>query len=260
MADRIPSQVQRRKAESLMFSRRAVAAGLAAAAVPALSGVARALDNAPPARFGMDDVLHRARDIAGAPFDAAVPPLPEPVSRLDFDAWRDIRFRSDKALLGNGGGAFRLQAFHLGHLYKRPVTVNIIRDGIAAPIPYAPNLFDYGRAKIDKPLPVNLGFAGFRLHFPLNSPKVFDEVIAFLGASYFRVLGRNQNYGMSARGLSVGAGSAGGEEFPFFREPVGYHTATGVIPMRMEHLKAEGEDVPESLFKPTPQPPPDKLY
>jgi Flp pilus assembly protein, ATPase CpaF len=41
---------------------------------------------------------------------------------------------------------------------------------------------------------------------------------------------------------------------------VGYHTATGVIPMRMEHLRAEGEDVPESLFKPTPQPPPDKLY
>ena len=41
---------------------------------------------------------------------------------------------------------------------------------------------------------------------------------------------------------------------------VGYHTATGVIPMRMEHLKAEGEEIPESLFTPTPQPPPDKLY
>jgi pilus assembly protein CpaF len=41
---------------------------------------------------------------------------------------------------------------------------------------------------------------------------------------------------------------------------VGYHTATGVIPMRMEHLRAEGEDVPTSLFNPTPQPPPDKLY
>src|SRR5216683_321582 len=41
---------------------------------------------------------------------------------------------------------------------------------------------------------------------------------------------------------------------------VGYHTATGVLPMRMEHLKAEGEDVPESLFKPTPKPPADKLY
>jgi pilus assembly protein CpaF len=41
---------------------------------------------------------------------------------------------------------------------------------------------------------------------------------------------------------------------------VGYHTATGTIPMRMEHLKAEGEEVPESLFAPTPQPPPAKLY
>jgi len=41
---------------------------------------------------------------------------------------------------------------------------------------------------------------------------------------------------------------------------VGYHTATGIIPMRMEHLKAEGEDVPEHIVQPTPQPPPDKLY
>jgi pilus assembly protein CpaF len=41
---------------------------------------------------------------------------------------------------------------------------------------------------------------------------------------------------------------------------VGYHTATGLLPMRMEHLKAEGEDVPEALFRPIPQPPADKLY
>ncbi|TMD31469.1 MAG: CpaF family protein [Chloroflexi bacterium] len=41
---------------------------------------------------------------------------------------------------------------------------------------------------------------------------------------------------------------------------VGYHTATGLLPIRMEHFKSEGEDVPESLFTPTPQPPPDKLY
>ncbi len=85
------------------------------------------------------------------------------------------------------------------------------------PIPYAANLFDYGRTKFDKPLPINLGFAGFRLHFPLNAPKVFDEVIAFLGASYFRFLGRGQRYGMSARGLTVDAGT-NTEEFPIFRE------------------------------------------
>ena len=114
------------------------------------------------------------------------------------------------------GGPFRLELFHLGHLYKRPVTVNILRDGLTLPVPYAANLFDYGRNKIDGALPINLGFAGFRLHYPLNAPHVMDEVIAFLGASYFRFLGRGQRYGLSARGLAISAG--GQEEFPFFRE------------------------------------------
>src|ERR1051325_3254875 len=41
---------------------------------------------------------------------------------------------------------------------------------------------------------------------------------------------------------------------------VGYHTALGLLPMRMEHLKAEGEDVPEQLFVVGKQPPTDKLY
>jgi len=41
---------------------------------------------------------------------------------------------------------------------------------------------------------------------------------------------------------------------------VGYHSATGILPMRMEHLRAEGEDVPEQIFAPARQPSPDKLY
>ncbi len=115
-------------------------------------------------------------------------------------------------------GNFRLELFHLGHLFKRPVTVNVLRDGIPAPIPYASNLFDYGRTKLAPNLPVNLGFAGFRLRFPINAPHVWDEVVAFLGASYFRFLGRGQRYGLSARGLAIGAGPRLNEEFPFFRE------------------------------------------
>ena len=43
-------------------------------------------------------------------------------------------------------------------------------------------------------------------------------MIAFLGASYYRFLGRGQRYGLSARGLAIGAGQPSGEEFPFFRE------------------------------------------
>ncbi len=171
----------------------------------------------PQPTFAFDDVIRRARDLAAAPFEAAAPPLPEALSKLDFDAWRDIRFRPEKAFLAGNGTPFRLQLFHLGHLYPRPVTINTIRDGIATPIPYAGNLFDYGRVKLDKPLPVNLGFAGLRLHYPLNAPNVLDEVAAFLGASYFRLLGRDQRYGMSARALAIDSGTER-EEFPFFRE------------------------------------------
>jgi periplasmic glucans biosynthesis protein len=40
----------------------------------------------------------------------------------------------------------------------------------------------------------------------------------FLGASYFRVLGRNQHYGASARGLAIDTAAQSGEEFPTFTD------------------------------------------
>ncbi|WP_374305987.1 glucan biosynthesis protein [Methylocella sp.] len=203
----------------MTLTRRTLVHGLlvGGALAPRLARAEAPAAAAPPAQFDFDDVVRRARDLASAPFDAAVPTLPDAFAKLDFDAWRDIRFKPDKAFLNQPGSQFRLQLFHLGHLYKRPVTINLLRDGVPTPIPFTTGLFDYGRAKPDKPAPVNLGFAGFRLHYPLNSPKVFDEVVAFLGASYFRFLGRGQHYGLSARALAVGSGTDD-EEFPFFRE------------------------------------------
>lgn len=194
------------------------APALASAALLRIESAARAQQPpaAGPARFRYDDVIRRARDLLTQPFDANPPPLPEAIARLDFDAWRDIRFRPERALLN--GSPYRLQLFHPGFLYRRAVTVSPIRDGVPAPIPYAANLFDYGRVKIDRPLPVGLGFAGFRLHGALNDPRVQDEIISFLGASYFRFLSRGQKYGLSARGLAVNAGARDAEEFPAFTQ------------------------------------------
>jgi len=207
------------------FDRRSVLARatglLVLSGLPALAQAPSAQQKAPlqpPARFGFEDVVKRARELAASPFDGRLPELPEPLQRLDFDAWRAIRFRPDRALLAQGDSPFRMQMFHPGFLHKRTVIVNVVRDGIPAPVPFATNLFDYGPTKLDKTLPVNLGFAGFRLHYPLNSPLVFDELISFLGTSYFRFLGRGQKYGLSARGLAIGIGARETEEFPFFRE------------------------------------------
>ena len=41
---------------------------------------------------------------------------------------------------------------------------------------------------------------------------------------------------------------------------IGYHTATGIRPMRLDHLKASGEEVPDEIFNPTPEPPHEKMY
>ena len=208
MTDPSPTDPSRRSTLAAMLA-------LAASGAPALAQQS----NPPPVTaFRYEDVVRRARDLAGATFDGTVQPLPEPLNALDFDAYRDIRFRPDRALLGSSGGPFRLQLFHLGFLYQRPITVNVIREGVPTPIAYQPALFDYGRTRMDRPMPVNLGFAGFRLHYPLNDPRVSDELVAFLGASYFRFLGRGQRYGLSARGLGVNVGGRGPEEFPFFRE------------------------------------------
>ena len=200
---------------SLLLATTAVAASPTLLAQTPAQAPQPAVTPAAPPRFRYDDVVKRARNLIDSPFEPTPPPLPEPVAKLDFDQWRDIRFRPDRSLLASNGGPFRMQLFHPGFLYKRPVTVHVIRDGVPAPIPYAANLFDYGKLKIDRPLPVGLGFAGFRLHAPLNDPRVHDEMISFLGASYFRFLARDQQYGLSARGLALNVGGRE-EEFPVF--------------------------------------------
>src|SRR5262249_26987676 len=49
-------------------------------------------------------------------------------------------------------------------------------------------------------------------------PEYKDELVVFLGASYFRVLGRDQDYGASARGLAINVATSAGEEFPYFSD------------------------------------------
>ena len=55
-----------------------------------------------------------------------------------------------------------------------------------------------------------------RLSHPLPAEQrgYKDELIVFLGASYFRALGAGQQYGLSARGLAIDTAGGSGEEFP----------------------------------------------
>ncbi|BAU90760.1 glucan biosynthesis protein G [Methylorubrum populi] len=198
-------------------SRRAVMAGLAATGfAAAIPTAALAQGEAGGVPFDPSVLERQAQALAAQPFDGRFPPLPPPLASLDYDAYRDIRFRKDRAFLAEAGGPFRLQLFHRGFLYERPVAVSLVRDGISTPIPYDPALFDFGRTRIEGALPSDLNFAGIRIHAPLNRPDRLDELVVFVGASYFRFLGQDQLYGLSARALAIGT-DAEKEEFPFFR-------------------------------------------
>ena len=80
------------------LSRRALLASVAVASGAQFLAPAFAQSDAPQggaaqAPFGYQDVVKRARDLAAAPYDATIPPLPDGLANLDFDAWRDIRFK-----------------------------------------------------------------------------------------------------------------------------------------------------------------------
>jgi len=204
----------------VMLSRRHALSGTAALAFAAGLGLpayaARLSDKAQP--FSTQWLVQLAEQASKKPFDASVPKLPGFVEKLDYDAYRDVRFRADQALWREQNLPFTAQFFHVGSVYKRPVHIYEVADGAAREVLFETSLFDYGKNRFDEPVPDTLGFAGFRLHHPLNKPDYQDELVSFLGASYFRALGANQVYGLSARGLAIDTGVPTGEEFPFFRD------------------------------------------
>ncbi len=203
----------------------ALGAGLGAIARPRAEeqpsggGAAAPPDAGEAGAFGFDHVRERARRLAEEEFQEPGSELPEALREISYDRYRAIRYRPDQALWRDDEGvSFRVEFFHLGLHHRRPVRVNVVDQGLVLEIQYSKDLFDYGANGIAAELPDNLGFAGFRLRHPLHRADAYDEVAAFLGTSYFRVLGRDQHYGLSARGLAVDTALPSGEEFPFFRE------------------------------------------
>jgi glucans biosynthesis protein len=166
------------------------------------------------AAFTDDTVPQMARQLASQPYKAPDTTLPSELSNLDYSAYQTIRFKMDQALWRDKGLNFTAAFFHRGYLYKDRVDLFEVVDGRAAPISYTPDMFTWEKVK---PPTADIGFAGFRLSFPLNRMDYFDEVCAFLGASYFRAMARGQGYGLSARGLSIKTADPSGEEFPLFR-------------------------------------------
>jgi len=166
------------------------------------------------AAFDDDTVARLAAALASRPFQAPDDTLPPALAGIGYDQYRDFRYRAARALWRDEGLPFQAQFFHRGFLFKDRVDIHVVRDGRARPFAFSTGLFDY----TPQPVPAarDIGFAGFRLHAPVNRADHYDEVCSFLGASYFRAVAKGLNYGLSARALALGTGEPAPEEFPRF--------------------------------------------
>ena len=164
-------------------------------------------------------VIERAQQLAEEAYQAPEESLPEVLRELDYDTYRQIRFDPEHAYWKDES-PFSLQLFHSGFLFQTPIALNVIDNDTATPLPFsaADYTYDGNAAALKEQDLTGSGHAGFRLHYPLNSDQYADEFAVFLGASYFRIVGRDQAYGLSTRGLAIDTASPDGEEFPAFRE------------------------------------------
>lgn len=194
--------------------RRNALAAMAASALLLQAAVEEAGAQPAPRPFTEGTVRDMARDLATRPHRAPDGGLPRGFADLSYDDYRKLGFDRARALWRGDGPGFQVQLFHRGFLYAHKVELFEVVDRQSRPIAYDPAAFNLeGRP----PPGPDTGHAGFRITYPLNRPGVFDEICAFLGASYFRAVARDLTYGISARGLAIKTADPSGEEFPLFR-------------------------------------------
>jgi glucans biosynthesis protein len=157
-----------------------------------------------------------ARNKAAEPYKSHAGELPKSLQGLNWDQYQQLGFDHDYALWKkNPNTLFRAELFHLGLFFNTPIRIyNLDEKGKTKQIKYSTNLFNYGKSGVKgEGLPDDLGFAGFRMQFHNDWTR---DVVAFLGASYFRAVGQDMQYGLSARGLAVDTAMNRPEEFPVF--------------------------------------------
>jgi periplasmic glucans biosynthesis protein len=128
--------------------------------------------------FGFDDVAREAERLAKQPYRK--PPEPDAtLSKMSYDAYRKQRFRPDQSTWRGSGLPFELQYFPLGRGFSRALTLHEVVGNEVRPLRVPAAMFENGAPA---------GAAGFRVHRWIESPRRSDEVAAFLGASYFRMV------------------------------------------------------------------------
>lgn len=165
--------------------------------------------------FGFSDVVHKARSLSGQPYQTPAG-IPKTLTDLTYDQYKKIRFHSDNSLWRESHTNFQVVLIAPGLRYRHPVTINVVDAAGVHQVSFDKSLFKWPSHQLRSEVPADLGYAGFKLTYPLNHPGGHDQVLVFAGSSYFRAVARGERFGLSARGIAVDTGLSSGEKFPSF--------------------------------------------
>src|SRR5690554_206065 len=169
------------------------------------------------ANFTFQNVIDLAKERAANPYQPP-PEIPKFMRELGFHDYQNIRFDPAKSLWRDNNSQFNVMFLSPGLFYGHPVAMNVIDAQGIHPVPYQKSYFRFEDPELEKRVPPDLGFAGFKLTFPFFEPDIANQFLVFAGASYFRGVGKHNAWGISARGVAINTGLPSGEEFPSFVE------------------------------------------
>lgn len=170
--------------------------------------------------FEFQTVVDKAKALAQQPYEAPRA-IPKFMQELSFHQYQGIRFKPEKSLWHESQSRFQVMMVPPGLYYTHPVKLNVVHSGGVRPLSYSKDYFNFelgDSGELEKRIPPDLGFAGFKLTYPFKAKDVQNQFLVFAGASYFRGVGADNAFGLSARGLAVDTGLPSGEQFPSFIE------------------------------------------
>ena len=178
--------------------------------------------------FSWEGLCAEAKKQAQKPYASPLSPDAAIVDRIDWDAHGQIHFKMDHALFSDGPGDYAIAFFHPGKFFPFPVKMYRLDQPLenerarteAREVLFDKHLFDMPEHSPAQELSHPVGFAGFRIQESRSGSGPDwqnNDWAAFLGASYFRAIGDEYQYGISARGVSVNTATRDQkEEFPLF--------------------------------------------
>jgi periplasmic glucans biosynthesis protein len=111
-----------------MKALRALAAATLLPVGRCLTAAAQAPDAAKDIPFSAGDVQKQVRALAAGKCVRPRIDLPKQLQDLNFDQYRDIRFKRERALWASERVPFRLELLHRGFLFKEPVAIYVVAD------------------------------------------------------------------------------------------------------------------------------------